>query len=236
MIKIDYLIERNEKNEIKKYIPDLIPTELPNVVCIQAKNSTGKSTLLNIIALAFFGQKLPKDELNQDLRNRLDILMDSNHQKLKFKIEVENEILGTKFVSQKEKFESPDIVLRKITAHSNSPITADSFRREYKLIYDIPDDPLERLPKLLNNLKETQKDVVSEIAKARNQILKIINEIKDSRDPELISKLKEKLKGDKSDYEEKFKNKKELENKYQKIRTYYFSRFLHHYVNEEASI
>lgn len=56
MIKIDYLIERQEGDEFEKYGPTIIPTELPNVVYIQGPNSSGKSTLLNMIALAFFGQ------------------------------------------------------------------------------------------------------------------------------------------------------------------------------------
>src|SRR5688572_8709641 len=106
MIKIDYLIERQEGDRTAKYKPTVIPTELPNVVYIQGPNSAGKSTLLNMIALAFFGQKLTNDELNPDLRGRLDNLMDSDHQKIQFKIEVDNNVLGTKFVSQKTNLDS----------------------------------------------------------------------------------------------------------------------------------
>ena len=49
MIKVDYRIERNEGDEVNIYAPKLIPNELPNVVYIQGPNSSGKSTLLNII-------------------------------------------------------------------------------------------------------------------------------------------------------------------------------------------
>ena len=55
MIKINYTIERDEGNEVIEFKPNLIPTELPNIAYIQGPNSSGKSTLLNIIALAFFG-------------------------------------------------------------------------------------------------------------------------------------------------------------------------------------
>ena len=61
MIKINYTIERDEGNEVIEFKPNLIPTELPNIAYIQGPNSSGKSTLLNIIALAFFGDKLSKE-------------------------------------------------------------------------------------------------------------------------------------------------------------------------------
>lgn len=195
MIKVDYRIKRNEGDEVKTYSPKLIPSELPNVVYIKGPNSSGKSTLLNIIALAFFGLKLSDDELNQELRKKLNDLMDSDHQDIKFNITVENEKIGVKFESAKKDFKLPGIVVKTIRDGKASPISSDNFKRQYKLIYDIPTNPLDRMNELLNSIREEQKDVSNYLERNRNYLRQIIEDIKASKDPERINKLK--LEGEK---------------------------------------
>ena len=82
MIKINYQIDRDEGDERVIYRPELLPTEFANVVYIKGPNSSGKSTLLNLIATGFFGQKLSEDELDEILRKKISSLLDIEHQNL----------------------------------------------------------------------------------------------------------------------------------------------------------
>lgn len=108
MITYDYLLERDYGDEVKTFVPDKIPTALPNLVYIEGPNSSGKSTLLNIMALGFHGLK--KDRLNIALKNKLSDLVNSDYQKLKFEVEITNSDGSIKLVSKKEAFDSDIIV------------------------------------------------------------------------------------------------------------------------------
>jgi DNA repair protein SbcC/Rad50 len=236
MIKINYTIERDEGNEVIEFKPNLIPTELPNIAYIQGPNSSGKSTLLNIIALAFFGDKLSKDQLSPDLRERIDSLLNSSHQKIEFNIEVENELIGTKLVSNKEDRNNRDIVVREISEKSNKPISAAAFKNKYRLIYDIPNNPLQRLPLLLNELKNNQSNLKEDITRLRNKIRQIIEEIKDSKDPELIDNLgKENIKNNTNLIDQQ-KILLEKINSAKDLRKYKYSRFYKNYLIEEENL
>ena len=84
MINYDYKIEReeDEKGGIVEYIPDKIPKELPPIVYIEGPNSSGKSTLLHIISLGFYGLK--NDAITPDLKDKMDNLLNSKS-KLNFR-------------------------------------------------------------------------------------------------------------------------------------------------------
>ena len=56
MIIYDYEIKRfNKSGEFEVFKPEKIPRELDNIVYIEGPNSSGKSTLLNLIALGLHG-------------------------------------------------------------------------------------------------------------------------------------------------------------------------------------
>lgn len=236
MIKIDYLIRRDEGDRIAEFKPKLIPTELPNVVYIEGPNSSGKSTLLNLIALAFFGQKLSSDELNQDLRERLNNLINSPHQDIKFKIQVDNELMGIELISEKEDLDAPDFTVRIRKGKKEKPISADAFRKEYKLIYDIPNNPLERLPLLLMGIKNDQKDLELDIGQLRDYLRSVIEEIKNSKDPDLIEKLRNKNEIDESHLTTNNTALEELNKKKNQFKQYFLARFYGEYKTEKEQI
>lgn len=87
MIKYSYKLRRKlSEGDIQDFFPQSIPTELPNLVYIEGPNSLGKSTLLNIVALAFLGANSPK--IHPALRVKMDSLLNSDYQKLYFKLEI----------------------------------------------------------------------------------------------------------------------------------------------------
>lgn len=227
MIKVDYTIKRDEGDEVIEYTPQDIPQKIENLVYIKGPNSSGKSTLLNLIALAFFGDKLSNDELNPELRKKVNNLINSSHQQLKFDIEVENELIGITLKSKKDNYRSNDIIVRKQSNGKSKPISAEKFRDEFRLIYDIPINPLKRLPLLLRNIKSEQKDISFEIERFRNYLRAVIDEIKEARDPETISKLERRVEDHKKLRSKRSEKLEELESRYKRISKYFLARFLH---------
>ena len=88
MIKYDYTLKRDEEDEKNTYTPQF-SKELGNLVEIQAPNSSGKSTILNAIALAFYGYD--NENIDQELRSEIRNLVEMPHQNIEFEIELEDE-------------------------------------------------------------------------------------------------------------------------------------------------
>jgi len=101
MINVDYRIERDEGNEHVIYEPKLLPTEYENVVYIKGPNSSGKSTLLNLIATGFYGKNLSENDIDKSLRRKILSLLDLDHQKLLFDISIDHPKLGWELSASK---------------------------------------------------------------------------------------------------------------------------------------
>lgn len=134
MINIDYKLERNEGDETVIYQPDKLPKELSNIVYIKAPNSSGKSTLLNLLALGFYAKKLSDSELENSLKRKIDNLLDVDHQKVTFDITVENPIIGWKLKSSKPNPESADISVRLYKDGQMKQLGSESFFKKFKFI------------------------------------------------------------------------------------------------------
>ena len=229
MIKYDYTVKRDEGDEIKEYKPNLIPKQLSDLVYIQGPNSSGKSTLLNLIALGFFAEKLKDDELNPALREKIEELRNSKHQELVFEIEIQNESIGTTIKSIKGDFKNKDFKVVEVVNGKEKPISSTEFMKEYKLIYDIPTDPIRRLPELLKELKNSQESVENNIVRLRRKIDDAIKGIKEGKNPDLLKELEELIKS-LNKKQEKLTDKIESEEKWIKWfkELHYLKHFLHY--------
>lgn len=225
MIKFDYNIVRDEGDEKVTYKPNLIPKELSDVVCIEAPNSSGKSTLLNLIALGFFGRNLEKNELNPALKEKIESLLDSNHQELTFEIETHNNKLLTSLKACKRNSKSDDIVVYRIEGDKEIPISFELFKKEYKLIYDIPSDPLRRIPELLNEVESSQHNIGSKVSRLGAFLTKAITDIKHGKNPKLIISFKEELKGKEKDLGMVKLSLKKNENLLTDLKKFFFTKF-----------
>ena len=67
-------------------MPNQLPKSLPNLVKVEGPNSSGKSTLLNIIAAAFYG--LQNQSIHRSLMQRLRNLVESDHQTVEFSVTI----------------------------------------------------------------------------------------------------------------------------------------------------
>ena len=119
------------------------------ILVIKASNSSGKSFLLNSIAYAFKALELPEDELSPTLRRSLNYLIDKEHQEIDFEINI-NDPDGFKINSKFNHLDENEI---KIIKEDGSTEVIDSllFSNKYKLLYDIPENPLDRIYKLLKS-------------------------------------------------------------------------------------
>lgn len=192
MIKYDYKIERDEQDETRTYIPDLIPQELPDVVYIEGPNSAGKSTLLNLIALGFFGDH-DDVKMNSTLKEKIRNLKSSDHQKVEFRIEIDNQELGKKLVAEKKDSEKDLIELVEVQNGKQKRIAPRAFFKDYKLIYDIPSNPLDRLRELLTEVQTAQKNIGDVLSRLRDFVRLAITEIQNGPNPDLISKKEKEI-------------------------------------------
>ncbi len=188
MLEFDYLIERNNGKQIDAYSPK-IPKKLSNLCVISGPNDSGKSTLLNLIALSFGG--LDNKNINPALKERMRSLINSDHQKVQFKICITDKKGQIQLISKKDSLDDEDISIFEKKGRENlKRITRENFENKYLLIYDIPDNPLGRIKELNNELYFRQQKLGDKIKVLNLFLSEIIREINESKDPKKISELK----------------------------------------------
>lgn len=225
MININYKIIRDEGNETVVYEPNRLPKLYSNLVYIKAPNSTGKSTLLNLIALGFYGNKLGDSEIEKSLQRKIDNLLDIEHQKVIFDIVVNNPKIGWVLSSEKKNPTSTDISVKLKKNGEEKQLSSETFFDHFRLIYDIPYDPLERLPQLLQEVKNTQNDIGHKIHQFRDRLRNLIGEVRNSRDPKLLEELNDALSDLMSIKKKTDLRVKIYKNSVSKIQEYFLSRF-----------
>ena len=206
MIELDYTLERDMgSGNIRTFKPEKIPTKLPNLVHIEGPNSSGKSTFLHILALSMYGYDNKK--INQGLRNKINILVDSDYQKLVFDLKVINKDGSLSLHSFKKDPDSKEIVVYESKdGEKEKPIILERFEDKYNLIYDIPDKPTERLNQLTKEIQEGQRRFSDKVESLHACIDKIITDVSESRDPKRLDERKRKLEeicSDKKTFEKK---------------------------------
>ena len=187
------------------------------ILVIKASNSSGKSFLLNSIAYAFKALELPDDELSPTLRRSLNYLIDKEHQKINFEIDIVDPD-GFKINSKFNYLDENEIRITDKEGVSGE-IDSNEFSNRYKLLYDIPENPLDRIYKLLKSIKEFNGDILGSLNPLDIKIRDILKSIKDERDEVIIKKIQDRidsnleLKKNREDKLNKVKEKlKDLEN------------------------
>jgi len=221
MIEYDYTLERDYLDEKRTFVPADIPKSLESLVYIEGPNSSGKSTLLNILALGFHGLK--KERLNPALRDKMSDLVNSDHQKLKFEFRIKNRDGDTVLVSSKSSFDNREIIVKEYVKGKETILTPDLLHRKYNLIYDIPDNPTDRLNQLVIEIRETQRAYYNRLGSLRNHVRSAINEIKGGRDPKRIAVLGESIRRTKAEVEAAVADQRVEEESLDLIERYTFS-------------
>jgi len=194
MITYDYTIDRVlGQGKSRRFIPEKIPTKLSDMVLIEGPNSSGKSTLLNIIASGLYGTRNPR--INPKLQSKMNALINSEHQKVKFSFQIDSANDGLILASEKTDPAGNEIVVKESLGGKPFKIlSAENFEKKYNLIYDIPDRPTERLHELLKELKDEQQHFGNRIKDFYFYLDKTIGQITSTRDPKHLEEIRKKLK------------------------------------------
>jgi DNA repair protein SbcC/Rad50 len=230
MIEFDYILKRNEGDEERTFKPDKIPTKLDNLVYIEGPNSSGKSTLLHIISLGFYGLKNPG--IPNSLKDKMKSLIDTEYQELTFKIEItgKNDLL--KLVAEKNDPLKTRIDVYEIDDGKKKLISAELFEKKYNLIYDIPIDPTSRLKQLTEDVQRAQLRYGSRVGELKTYVRGIIEEIKHSKDPNRIEQLKNNRDNTQKDITVLIKTKNKIDHDKDILEKYTFHRFYYYYRSE----
>lgn len=201
------------------------------MVYIEGPNSSGKSTLLNIIALGLLGAKSGK--MNPILIKRMNSLLNSEYQKVKFQIKISSENESLFLRSRKNDPNRSEIILEESTdGKTYKPISFETFESRYNLIYDIPNNPTERLYDLIEELKEEQLRYGSRFKEFCWFLRDTIKEITQHRDPKRLKELKERLKQAIQKRERFIRELPELQNFLDLLEKRAYVKYYYYYLNE----
>jgi exonuclease SbcC len=198
MIQFDYSLEVDMGTEKRTYLPPVeIPKDLKNIFRLQGPNSSGKSTLMNIIAIASHG--LTKGKMPPSVRSRMEELVVPGYKDLQFDILIQDPVTKRAIKSSKKKGER-EVIVRESTDGGNtfSIIAADQFEKKYNLIYDIPENPVGRLNELIGEIKTVQSLFTGKTQLFQRHVEGISNDISNSASPNAIKRMEEELKFDES--------------------------------------
>lgn len=187
MIHINYKIERNESDRTTTFLPNQELLAIPNLSFVEGPNSSGKSTILNLIALAFNGIK--NDTISDSLKEKMKSLLDESYQTIEYSIKIETDE-GTLEIQKSQGNNNRAHFMRNGIKEN---VSMDNLMRQYNLIYDIPEDPTARLSQLTQTITQNQK-----ILKERVKVLKELTRnqlisLEQSRDEDAIASLEKKI-------------------------------------------
>lgn len=227
MIETDYEFKRIEGNKEHIYKPNEKIRSINNISYIKAPNSSGKSTYLNLIGLIFWAYK--DDAIDPDLKKKIAGLLESENQKISFNMNISNRQGDIQIIAKKGDFEGNTFSIEEIRNGHREILTPVNIKNKYKIIYDIPRNPVTRLKQLTDEVKEEQNTIGNRISQVRIKIQQILQEIQDSKDPEYIATLEKKLSHLEDDEETKSQLRGKIEKEEISIEKYYYYRFYNEY-------
>ena len=232
MLDISYTILRDERDEHKLYVPDSSIQRMEGpIVCMTAPNGMGKSTMLNLISYAFYGDRIDEQahRISPSLHSKIKELGERKDQELEFTISLTSPDGKVQLVSQKEN-NSNDLIVREIVDGKSRVLPFNTFRDKYFLIYDIPENPIEKLKDISKEVLSKQKEYKRRLSDFRTYLTGLQTEISNARDEEKIQRLRSELaekKGACEESEEKYlesQQKQIVVNQYYLIREYGYCR------------
>ena len=228
MLDISYKIIRDEKDERKEYVPNESIKQMEGpIVCLTAPNGMGKSTMLNLISYAFYGDRDDKQahHISPSLQSKIKELGERKDQELEFSISLTSPDGRVQLVSQKER-EEGGITVREIIDGVSKPLPPTSFGDKYFLIYDIPENPIEKLKDISKEVQNKQNSYIQRLGTFFTYLTGLQMEISNARDEEKIKRLqaevagKEKICGEGEEKYQESINKHAVINEYYLIREY----------------
>ncbi|WP_321417208.1 hypothetical protein [uncultured Methanomethylovorans sp.] len=239
MLEVDYTVERAEGANSKQiFHPHPLLRKIDgNIIMLEAPNASGKSFLLNAIALGLFGDRLLEGEshISPSLREKIKKLAARDDEKFTFDIKITNSEGTLSLRSKKENPSSKDIRVEEIIATESGPtsISYTTLKQNYYFIYDIPESPIKRLPQLVEEIKLEQVRYRNRVSALKEQLEHIMKQIRNSRDPVKIQEIEQQIstfitqKSDQVSKKDASSNKLDVLEKYHIFKQYSYYYYLY---------
>ncbi|WP_400237844.1 hypothetical protein [Methanomethylophilus alvi] len=197
MIKYSYSFNRDEGDQIVSYGPNY-STEFFNIANLKGDSSTGKSTLMNLIAMAFYGSDDPRLPLG--LRKKVEHLFNNEKIDLDFEVELtsvsgrvlKSHVVKTRNKSGKATTADMNVVEIDESGHEHK-LFKEKFRQNYRLIYDIPDNPTKRLDHSIDEILKAQNAYLENATSLLRTVRETSDSIRKSRDQNEINEINNKI-------------------------------------------
>ena len=174
MLDVDYELKRQEGvgHERVFHVDEGLKMINSNAVYIEAPNAQGKSTFLNILAIAFYGDRLEETDsrISQSLRSDIKYMTARENQNYTFRVVITSKDGSIQLISTKDNPNSDDIEVKEIINGKEKYLPVSTFKDEYFLIYDIPEDPLNRITEILSGVKYQQILYKNKVAKFKQYL------------------------------------------------------------------
>lgn len=217
MINIDYKIIRNESDEQREYVPAEEIKEIPDLTIVSGPNSSGKSSLLNFIAMAFCGKD--SKMISESLKKKIETVETNERQRTQLSLKIES---GGKSLSFEKPFDNNQIRIRE----NGKALSLDNFKRKYEILYDIPEDPIGRLAGLTSTIEKNQNRYKKRVERLKDAIIAIQEAVAESRNDEAIEELRREISADEAQFIEKEKQFDEAERELEILTKYVYQKVL----------
>lgn len=164
MIHVDYEVRTKQGNHESMHVPDQKIRDIDgNIMIIEGPNSSGKSTLMNLIAVGAYGED--DESLSQSMRSNLYELTKSSYRDISFDIVIKDLKTGRELQFIRKSGSEDNIVLE-----DGVELSKQEFRQRYNLIYDIPEDPTARLKDISKMIRDDHRMLQQRISEFNSYV------------------------------------------------------------------
>ncbi len=182
-MEIDYKLKiKGEKTEHvprQQFIKPLIDSN-SKIFEIKAGNGFGKTFLLNLIAYAFYADKLGNDSILKTLKDRVSDYSNQDAYNLEYKLSFD--LPNGKKIRLSKESDSDRIV----QFDNQSPIGDKNLHKSVSILYDVPVDPSLRLNEVIKDLRSWNTRLRDKVIDYYNILSGIESQFSSLRDEEKI--------------------------------------------------
>lgn len=238
MINYDYIMKKNDGYETKEFVP-LFDKNIPNVSVFRGHNSSGKSTFMDLVALSLYGSDSP--EVISKLKEKIDYLKTSENSEFDFHLEAANKDLILRAHTIKSGFldgngEWENRIEESRNGGDFQELTKESFRKKYRVIYDMPDRPMERVQELVRGAERIIRTTIDTTDSFRYSLINETKLAENSRNEELIFLLRNEIETLKDSISTYSDDVDQIQKMSKKINLLYYSSELTRLCNEKAEL
>lgn len=199
MLHVEYEVKTKQGPHETLHVPDPIIENIPgNIMMIEGPNSSGKSTLMNLIAIGCGGED--DQSLSPTMRSNLKELTQSSYRNISFDITLNDPKTGRRIQLVRTPGSNNNIVL-----DGDEEISPQQFKQRFNLIYDIPEDPTARLKNITKTIVDDHriiKDRIQDFGEYIRTIKMNLEDVKTKSEIEAIRMEVQKAKVELKQFEE----------------------------------